>query len=55
MNLPHSAPAHRPAPKPRTRGDEPLTEEGNIVPVVYGLVWVGSVVISAGMYPEEVI
>ena len=32
-----------------------LTEEGNIVPVVYGTMWSGSVVISAGMYPEEVI
>lgn len=32
-----------------------LTEEGNIVPVVYGLMWIGSVVISASMYPEEVI
>ena len=32
-----------------------LTEEGNIVPVIYGTMWSGSVVISAGMYPEEVI
>ena len=32
-----------------------LTEEGNIVPVIYGIMWSGSVVISAGMYPEEVI
>ena len=32
-----------------------LTEEGNIVPIIYGTMWSGSVVISAGMYPEEVI
>lgn len=31
-----------------------LTEEGNIVPVVYGKMWCGSVVISAGMDVEEV-
>ncbi|BDF77886.1 hypothetical protein [Pyramidobacter piscolens] len=30
-------------------GTQNLTEEGNIVPVVYGVTWSGSVVTSAGM------
>lgn len=30
-------------------GTQNLTEEGNIVPVIYGITWSGSVVTSAGM------
>lgn len=35
-------------------GTQNLTEEGNIVPVIYGVTWGGSVVTSAGMEVEIV-
>lgn len=35
-------------------GNQNLTEEGNIIPVVYGKCWCGSLVVSAGMDVEEV-